>query len=213
MKFQDALEGGGAFTWVPLPAWVLDALPLFSGQRRGHKLPEAIWMPPGLKPYQQEGVRTALKMGGRVLLADEMGLGKTAQALAIVAHFLERGEGPAIVVVPASLGGVWREQSKIWLKDIIDLNVHVSTGARDAPRKKSRLVIVTYPTLARTPDLYSTGPDGKPWQIVVCDEAHYLRNPSTQRSQAVLPLFIDAPRVLLITGTPTPKQAVEAYTL
>jgi SWI/SNF-related matrix-associated actin-dependent regulator 1 of chromatin subfamily A len=32
-----------------------------------------------LLPFQREGVRFALKRGGRVLIADEMGLGKTLQ--------------------------------------------------------------------------------------------------------------------------------------
>ena len=49
------------------------------------------------------------------MLADEMGLGKTAQALAIIAHYLEE-DGPALIVTPASLPGVWRDQAKQWLR-------------------------------------------------------------------------------------------------
>mmetsp|Transcript_43621 Transcript_43621/g.102861 ORF Transcript_43621/g.102861 Transcript_43621/m.102861 type:complete len:769 (+) Transcript_43621:86-2392(+) len=203
----------GPLGWTPLPDWVVDALPNFGGESRREALPAKIWMPPGLKPYQQEGVRMGLQMGGRLLLADEMGLGKTAQALAIVAHYLEAGEGPALVLVPASLGVVWRDQARQWLQDIVDLNVQLSTGPRDVPRRQSRLVIVTYPTIAKSPDLYQTAPGGSPWQILVCDEAHYLRNPKTKRSMTVMPLLNAAQRVILITGTPTPKQAAEAYSL
>ena len=40
-----------------------------------------------LEPFQEEGVKFALRQGGRVLLADEMGLGKSLQALAVAICF------------------------------------------------------------------------------------------------------------------------------
>jgi SWI/SNF-related matrix-associated actin-dependent regulator 1 of chromatin subfamily A len=58
-----------------------------------------------LLPFQREGVRFALKRGGRVLIADEMGLGKTLQAIAVVSCL--ETEWPVLIVVPSSLRLQW----------------------------------------------------------------------------------------------------------
>lgn len=43
-----------------------------------------------LLPFQREGVRYALRRGGRALIADEMGVGKTVQAIALAACYMVR---------------------------------------------------------------------------------------------------------------------------
>jgi SWI/SNF-related matrix-associated actin-dependent regulator 1 of chromatin subfamily A len=53
------------------------------------------------------------------------------------------------------------------------------------------------------------------WDLVVVDEAHYLKNPKAQRTQAVfgrrdLPA-LDAGRKLVLTGTPIPNRPIELY--
>lgn len=40
-----------------------------------------------LLPFQREGVRFALRRGGRALIADEMGVGKTVQAIALASCY------------------------------------------------------------------------------------------------------------------------------
>ena len=56
-----------------------------------------------LMKFQQEGVRFALRRGGRVLIGDEMGLGKTVQAVALLAAY--RDKWPALIIAPSSLRG------------------------------------------------------------------------------------------------------------
>ena len=46
-----------------------------------------------LLPFQREGVRYALRRGGRALIADEMGVGKTVQAIALASCYMVRGPG------------------------------------------------------------------------------------------------------------------------
>eukprot|EP00440_Ansanella_granifera_P020168 gb/GFBE01021908.1/.p1 GENE.gb/GFBE01021908.1/~~gb/GFBE01021908.1/.p1 ORF type:complete len:734 (+),score=132.47 gb/GFBE01021908.1/:1-2202(+) len=202
---------GGPFYWSPLPNWVVDALPSFSRKDVACKVPASIWLPRGLMPYQQAAVRRAMAQDGSVLLADEMGLGKTAQALAIIAQYLDH-EGPALVVTPSSLGAVWRQQAKQWLPQLKPSEIQIATSVKDSPRSHAKLVIVSYALFVRAKAFY-TSPSNTPWQIVVCDEAHCLRNPTSQRGKALLPVLHGARRRVLITGTPTPKQASEAYTL
>ena len=43
-----------------------------------------------LMPFQQAGVRFALRREGRILLADEMGVGKTVQAIAVASCYKVR---------------------------------------------------------------------------------------------------------------------------
>jgi len=202
----------GLFFWVPLLPWVVGSLPTFGGNERGDVAPPEIWLPKGMMPYQELGVRRSLIQRGRVLLADEMGLGKTLQALTVVAHYLEE-QGPALVVAPSSLGSVWRDQAKRWLPKLRQSEVQLITSTKEQPLVQSKIVIVSYALFARSPDTYSRTSGGEDWQIVVCDEAHYLRNPSSQRAKALLPVLHNAHRAVLVTGTPTPKQASEAFVL
>ena len=57
-----------------------------------------------LMGFQREGIRFALRKGGRLLIGDEMGLGKTVQAIAIMACY--RDEWPCVIVTPSSLRGM-----------------------------------------------------------------------------------------------------------
>ena len=57
-----------------------------------------------LMGFQREGIKFALKQGGRLLVGDEMGLGKTVQAIGIMACY--RDEWPCIIITPSSLRGV-----------------------------------------------------------------------------------------------------------
>lgn len=57
-----------------------------------------------LMGFQREGIKFALKRGGRLLVGDEMGLGKTVQAIGIMACY--KDEWPCVIITPSSLRGV-----------------------------------------------------------------------------------------------------------
>ena len=57
-----------------------------------------------LMGFQREGIKFALKRGGRLLVGDEMGLGKTVQAIGIMACY--RDEWPCVIITPSSLRGL-----------------------------------------------------------------------------------------------------------
>lgn len=65
-------------------------------------------LPPKLQEklmgFQREGIKFALKRGGRLLVGDEMGLGKTVQAIGIMACY--RDEWPCVIITPSSLRGL-----------------------------------------------------------------------------------------------------------
>jgi SWI/SNF-related matrix-associated actin-dependent regulator 1 of chromatin subfamily A len=49
--------------------------------------------------------------------------------------------------------------------------------------------------------------------MVVCDEAHYIKNQNSQRSKAALPVLQNAKRTVLLTGTPALSRPSELITL
>lgn len=60
---------------------------------------------------------------------------------------------------------------------------------------------------------YGKVPSLSVWDMVVADEAHYMKNSSSQRTQAVLPHILAAKYALLLSGTPCPNRPEELYPL
>lgn len=50
-------------------------------------------------------------------------------------------------------------------------------------------------------------------QVIICDEAHYLKNQEAKRTLALLPFLKNRKRVILLTGTPAFAKPKEIYTL
>lgn len=124
------------------------------------------------------------------LLADDMGLGKTMQA--IIAAEALRIEGRALgllVLCPVSLVGNWRKELKRW-----------DTGF-------SEVTIVPYSQLKLLKDICA-GFIGGQGLVVIADEAHYLKNVSSQRTQAVTRFVLNNPKLAalwFLTGTPVTR--------
>lgn len=109
---------------------------------------------------------------------------------------------PIVVVVPASLIVNWKRE----LEKFTSLTTFVAHGDQkdDAIalwHEKGGVLIVTYDG-ARTSDL---GPSS----LVIVDEAHMIKNPQAQRSQAVAHLIARAQRAVLMTGTPLENRVSE----
>lgn len=138
-------------------------------------------------PYQEKGIRYALGARG-TLLADEMGLGKTVQALGVLNAMPPAST--ALIVCPAGLRINWQNEIKEWL-----------VGNRSAN-------VISY----HQAEEYS-GLAHFVWDLLIIDEAHYIKNPNSKRSQAVVRLSEKAKRVILLTGTPIENSPVELWPL
>ncbi|KAK2076871.1 hypothetical protein QBZ16_005099 [Prototheca wickerhamii] len=166
-------------------------------------------IPPNLEgqlmPFQREGVQFALAHGGRALIGDEMGLGKTVQALAVAAAY--RDAWPALIVAPSSLREQWAEAVYRWL-GVTEDRVHVVHSMKDAASlpPKLQFLVVSYNFLPKM-EL------GRRFELVIADEAHYIKDPKSQRSLAALPLLREARRALLLTGTPALNKPKELFSL
>lgn len=156
---------------------------------------------PTLRPYQAEGVEF-LRRWDRAYLADEMGLGKTAQ-------LVSASVGRTLVVAPATIvaSGSWADEIETWSDD------------------PSRFTIASYSSLTRRQKRINpeTGRAGYtattdlvdevqgPWDTVILDEAHYIKNAKATRTKAIQKICRTAERVYMASGTPIPNWPHEIF--
>lgn len=134
-------------------------------------------------PYQKAGIAYALNRQ-HCLIADEMGLGKTVQALGLVNASPEIHS--ALVVCPKSVILNWQREADKWLTRRIGFEV------------------INYDRLKQI------APD-EPYDLLVADEAQYLKNPAAKRTK--LFFAIPAKRTLFLTGTPILNRPIELFTM
>lgn len=155
-----------------------------------------------------------------VVLADEMGLGKSLQVLAVLWTMLKQGPSGnptcrrAVLVCPASLVGNWGDEFKKWLGGVraqaslaegntesiaaaVDRWCSEPAGNSKSSFDKWPVLVMSYETARRFAGKVAAM---KP-ELMVCDEAHRLRNASGSQTLSAL-RDIDAPMRILLTGTP-----------
>lgn len=132
----------------------------------------------------------------RALLADEPGLGKSLQALGAATE-------PILVVAPAMVldSGTWDDEVAKWASgaDVTQVSYSSLTQRRKTPRGG------TSPTGDLKPEL------DQEWGTVIGDEAHYLKNRRANWTSGFRGLRSE--RTTLLTGTPIPNWAHEAFVL
>lgn len=161
-------------------------------------------------PYQLVGARY-LANTDQGLLADEMGLGKSCQAV-IAADMV--GARNILVLCPAAVRINWQREFERFSP--LDRPCAVLMTGRDAvPR--AGVVVCSYDLLAN--ETLRAALKSIAWDVLVLDEAHYLKERSAKRTKAVYGhrvtspgLVANAKRTWRLTGTPAPNDASELYT-
>jgi hypothetical protein len=174
--------GGGAPACMALPA------------------PTARFTPAGLELMPHQGKLVAAAAAGHrtFLLADEPGLGKTAQALLAAEA---ANAYPLLVVVPNVVKTNWAREAARWTPrrqaTVVQGDGHNVDGFAD-------IVVLNYEVLDR--HIGWLGDFG--FRGMVVDEAHFIKNKTSQRSQHVLALSdrirsrTARPLLMALTGTP-----------
>ncbi|MBI4658141.1 MAG: DEAD/DEAH box helicase [Verrucomicrobia bacterium] len=160
-------------------------------------------------------LRTALRvigaLRGRALLSDEVGLGKTIEAGLVLKEYLTRGmiRRFLILTVP-SLVDQWEEE----LSEKFGLRAATTNQAlfRSDPAgfwQQQHGIIASLHTLKQPAHLDIA--KSLNWDMLIVDEAHYLRNRASQAWQAINVL----PRqfLLLLTATPVQNSLEDLYNL
>lgn len=177
-----SFEYGGGAACMPLPE------------------PNGTKVPPGLElmRHQSQLVQSAADGHRTYLLADEPGLGKTAQAL-LAAQAADAF--PLLAVVPNVVKTNWAREAGIWVPNRPVTVIHGDGADVDG---FADIVVVNYEILDR--HVGWLGELG--FRGMVVDEAHFIKNKQSQRSQNVLNLSerirarIARPLLLALTGTP-----------
>ncbi len=167
-----------------------------------------------LTSFQRDGLvraRRLLDEFNGVLVADEVGLGKTYFAGKLIEEAAIERRQRVLVVCPATLrDGPWkafRQQHNLSMTLVSfeelaadpRLNPERAEQAAEAGRQLERHL----------------GPDIHNYALVVVDEAHNLRNPSTQRAEALRLLLSRRPpkKLVLLTATPVNNSLLDLYHL
>jgi superfamily II DNA or RNA helicase len=151
-----------------------------------------------LMRHQAQVVAAAARGHRTFLLADEPGLGKTAQAL-LAARAAD--SYPLLVVVPNVVKANWAHEVALWTPERRPTVVHGNGDDIDA---FADIIVVNYEILDRHVGWMGT----LGFRGMVVDEAHFIKNKSSQRSQNVLQiahrLRERTPHALFmaLTGTP-----------
>ena len=163
---------------------------------------------PDLFAYQETG-KAWLMEQTTAMLADQPGLGKTAQAIA-AARDISAGHFNAkiCVICPRSAVKNWhRELKRFWPGHTPDQDL-----------------VTTFERVANTQHPANAAFNKLDWDFIIIDEAHRLKTPDAQRTQAVYKrvyqllnrwrggLKPHPTRVWLLTGTPAKNHAGELYT-
>ncbi|KAG4999645.1 hypothetical protein JHK87_020717 [Glycine soja] len=183
-----------------------------------------------LFPHQLEALNWLRKCwykSKNVILADEMGLGKTVSACAFISslYFEFKVSLPCLVLVPLSTMPNWLAEFELWAPNVNVVEYHGCAKARAIIRQyewhandpsglnkkteayKFNVLLTTYEMVLAD----SSHLRGVPWEVLVVDEGHRLKN-SESKLFSLLNTFSFQHRVLL-TGTPLQNNLGEMYNL
>ena len=174
-----------------------------------------------LNPHQIDAALFALRnpIQQGVLLADEVGLGKTIEAALVLCQYWAERRRRLLVVCPASLRKQWAQEllEKFALRgtvlDAVSLRKLRSGSALSTLESLAgkQVVIVSYQFAAKL----EAEMRAIPWDLVVIDEAHKLRNAhrANNRTGQALRRAFDGRKKLLLTATPLQNSLIELYGL
>jgi len=149
------------------------------------------------------------RMRGRALLADEVGLGKTIEAgLVATELYLRRLARRILILVPAGLVGQWAEEldRKFALPCLVQGS---AAWQREQEPWEAPIVLASLAAARRSP--HREAATASPWDLVIADEAHRLKNPRSASSLLVNGL--QTRYLLLLTATPVENRLDDLFHL
>ncbi len=167
------------------------------------------------KPHQIDAALFALQtpyLNG-VILADEVGLGKTIEAGIVITQYWAERRRRTLIIAPSSLRQQWQQElmEKFLIpSQLLDPKLKDEQLARTAAQG-SEVLICSYEFALRHETSLL-----RQWDLVICDEAHRLRNFYTGRNkapEAISHIVRGAAKTILLTATPLQNRLEELYGL
>ncbi|MFB7370718.1 DEAD/DEAH box helicase [Streptomyces sp. NPDC056222] len=164
-----------------------------------------------LRDYQLRGLNwlhrmTSLGLGG--CLADDMGLGKTITLIALHLHRQSEpaAAGPTLVVCPTSLMGNWQREIEKFAPGTPVRRFHGPARSLEG-LADGEFVLTTYGTMRLDTEPLA----GRPWGMVVADEAQHVKNPYSATAKQLR--TIGAKARVALSGTPVENNLSELWAI
>ncbi|NVM30013.1 MAG: helicase [Candidatus Helarchaeota archaeon] len=162
-------------------------------------MPPAYQMGITLAPFQQEGLQEALRILERhngVVISDAVGLGKTYIGMGLIEHYIigrrRRGYIPkGLVICPAQL------RNTMWMPKLEEYGIKARILSQEEVSRKD-----------------FDWREFLNYDLILMDESHNFRNPSTNRFQNLMKLIVTGNpnmRVILMTATPINNTIWDLY--
>jgi SWI/SNF-related matrix-associated actin-dependent regulator 1 of chromatin subfamily A len=159
--------------------------------------------------YQKIGVKFLERADGRALIADAPGLGKTAQAIGYAQHKNLK----TIIVCPLSVVVNWQRE----IKKFTGKEATIWDSKHYYGKLNAQFHIVHYDAVSKV----VTDLRNQNFDLLVCDEATYLKNRQTIRAKSILGSYkerrkypgIKTKYCIFLTGTPVMSRPIEAFAL
>ncbi|KAM0926962.1 hypothetical protein ACQ4PT_003108 [Festuca glaucescens] len=221
---DEAEEGGDSYNG--------DGGRLLRGGRRGVEEPDEERKSQNVDALVREGVQFMFDCVAGLLsddgiagciLADDMGLGKTLQSITLLYTLLAQGfDGKpmvkrAVIVTPTSLVSNWEAEISKWLKGKVHLlalcestraDVLSGIGSFLKPLSRLQVLIISYETFRMHSSKFEIPGS---CDLLICDEAHRLKNDQTLTNKALAAL--PCTRRILLSGTPMQNDLEEFFSM
>jgi len=156
--------------------------------------------------HQKEAIQKLVE-NKKFILADDMGLGKTTSTIIAA---LETKAKKILIICPATLKINWKRE----IENYSNKSVYIAEGKNFDPNHD--FVIINYDIIKNFHDTKKKTESqilGANFDLVVIDEAHYIKNAQAQRTKLINDLVKKVDRLWLLTGTPMTSRPIDYYNL
>lgn len=156
--------------------------------------------------HQKEAIQKLVE-NKKFILADDMGLGKTTSTIIAA---LESGAKKILIVCPATLKINWKRE----IENYTDRSIFIAESKSFSTEHD--FVIINYDIIKNfhsTKDKKNSDMLNANFDLVIIDEAHYIKNAQAKRTKLINDIVKDIDRLWLLTGTPMTSRPIDYYNL
>ena len=156
--------------------------------------------------HQKEAIQKLVE-NKKFILADDMGLGKTTSTIIAA---LEAGSKKVLIICPATLKINWKRE----IENYSDKSVFIAEGKNFSTEHD--YVIINYDIIKNFHDPKKKDESqilNSNFDLVVVDEAHYIKNATAQRTKLINDIVKKIDRLWLLTGTPMTSRPIDYFNL
>ena len=156
--------------------------------------------------HQKEAIQKLVE-NKKFILADDMGLGKTTSTIIAA---IEANSKKILIICPATLKINWKRE----IENYSDKSVYIAEGKNFS--SDADYVIINYDIIKNFHDPKKKTDSqiiNSNFDLVIVDEAHYIKNGSAQRTKLINDIVKSVERLWLLSGTPMTSRPMDYFNL